>query len=269
MYYCRIVYNLMIDIYTRIRMAYDLDKHQGSLKRRTGFGSRFGRSQRGGQVVEEFKFNEQKAVSLRHKITEDIRKAIFRGKLKPGSRLREIEMSRQMGVSRGPIREAMRMLEQEGLLYSQPYKETMVAEITGEEVSEVLIPIRLTIELFTIRKALPLLNEQHIGRLQAIIADMKEGAARKDVFTMADCDLAFHEYLVNMAEMSHMSGIWTSIYNRIRLHFITQASAYEDLNVLCTEHEKLLRTIVEGHPDAIAEALTAHIHAVNFGIMQG
>lgn len=219
--------------------------------------------------MNDFKFNEQKAVSLRHKITDDIRKAIFRGKLKPGSRLREIEMSKQMGVSRGPIREAMRMLEQEGLLFSQPYKETMVAEITGEEVSEVLIPIRLTIELFTIRKALPRLNEDHLDSLRAIVADMKEGAARKDIYKMADCDLAFHEYLVNLSEMSHMIGIWTSIYNRIRLHFITQADAYEDLNDLYRAHEKLLQTIIEGSPEKIAQALTSHIQDVNFGILQG
>lgn len=86
---------------------------------------------------------------------------------------------------------------------------------------------------------------------------------------MADCDLAFHEYLVNLSEMSHMIGIWTSIYNRIRLHFITQADAYEDLNDLYRAHEKLLQTIIEGSPEKIAQALTSHIQDVNFGILQG
>ncbi|WP_214627433.1 GntR family transcriptional regulator [Paenibacillus agaridevorans] len=218
--------------------------------------------------MEDFTFNEQKDVSLRHKITDDIRKAIFRGRLKPGSRLREIEMSRQMGVSRGPIREAMRMLEQEGLLYSLPYKETMVAEITGEEVAEVLIPLRLTIELYTVRKALAFMNDEHIGRLRAIIDDMRDGAAKQDATALADCDLAFHEYLVTLSGMGNMIGIWKSIYNRIRLHFITQANAYEDLNVLCQEHENLLGVITDGDQAQIAEALTAHIHAVNFGIMK-
>jgi DNA-binding GntR family transcriptional regulator len=85
---------------------------------------------------------------------------------------------------------------------------------------------------------------------------------------MAECDLAFHEYLVNASEMSNMIGIWASIYNRIRLHFITQVSAYEDLNILCQEHEDLLNTIIEGDPDKISEALTVHIQAVNFGIMK-
>ena len=63
--------------------------------------------------MDNFQFAEQKTTSLRHKITDDIRKAIFKGYLKPGSRLREVEISKQMGVSRGPIREAMRMIVQE------------------------------------------------------------------------------------------------------------------------------------------------------------
>ncbi|WP_127585448.1 GntR family transcriptional regulator [Paenibacillus koleovorans] len=212
--------------------------------------------------MEGFRFDEQKATSLRHKITEDIRRAILQGSLKPGSRLREVELSKQMGVSRGPIREAIRMLEQEGLLYSHPYKETVVAEISGEEVTEVLIPIRLTIERFTIRKALPLLNEEHHERLRAIIADMREGARLHDYVRLADSDLAFHEYLVRLAGMDNMTGIWSSIYNRIRLFFISQARAYEDLEDLCREHESLLQAIVEGDADQVAEALTAHIRNV-------
>lgn len=217
--------------------------------------------------MSHFRFNEQKAFSLRHKITDDIREAIFQGNLKPGSRLRETEMSQQMGVSRGPVREAMRMLEQEGLLYSQPYKETMVAEITREEVEEVLIPLRLTIEQYTIRKALPFLDRNHEGQLRAIISDMRIGAELSDKVKIANCDLAFHEYFVNLSGMRNMMGIWSSIYNRIRLHFITQADTYDNLHDLCSEHEQLLDTILEGDPAKIATALTAHIHAVNFGIM--
>ncbi len=207
----------------------------------------------------EFRFDEQKATSLRHKITDNIRNAIFQGKLKPGDRLREADISEQMGVSRGPIREAIRMLEQEGLLYSQPYKETMVVNIMDEEVFQVLIPIRLTIEQFAIRKALVHMNEAHFQHLRSIIAEMKEGARQQNLFKIVDCDLAFHEYLVNLSQVSNLMGIWTSIFNRIRLHFIVQGQMYEDLNVLCEEHEKLLQTIVDGDPEKISEDLVTHI----------
>ncbi|BBH20563.1 GntR family transcriptional regulator [Paenibacillus baekrokdamisoli] len=209
--------------------------------------------------MSEFRFEEQKNTSLRHKITDDIRKAIFQGKLKPGDRLREVEMAKQMGVSRGPIREAIRMLEQEGVINSQPYKDTMVADISVEEVEEVLLPIRLTLEIFAIRKALPNLTEQHLNNLTAIIGNMKQAADEKDLYKLVDCDLAFHEYWVTLSNVPNLLGIWTSIFNRIRLYFIVQGQTYSDLNPLWESHELLLQTIQKGNLVEINSLLTEHI----------
>lgn len=217
--------------------------------------------------MENFTFEEQKNTSLRHKITDDIRKAIFSGHLLPGTRLREVEMSKQMGVSRGPIREAMRMLEQEGLLISQPYKETMVSDISREEVVHVLIPIRLTLEQFAVKKALDLLDDSHYAKLQSIIDKMREAANRQDIAQIADYDLQFHAYLVELSGMSNIISIWNSIYNRIRLHFITQARTYDDLIKLCQEHETLLEAIKLGNENDICAALTEHIQIVNWDFL--
>lgn len=215
-----------------------------------------------------FKFDEQKTTSLRHKITEDIRKAILQGKLKPGDRLREVEISKQMGVSRGPVREAMRMLEQEGLLYSHPYKETMVAEISGEEVLEVLIPIRLTIEQFALRKGLPHIQQDDIERLSGFVDEMKEGARQKNLARIVECDLAFHEHLVGIAKMNNLMTIWTSIYNQMRLHFIMQGQSYEDYNELWKDHKKLLQVVKEGDMEQIAQELKQHIYDTNLPFLK-
>ena len=209
--------------------------------------------------MSEFRFDEQKNTSLRHKITDEIRKAVFQGKLKPGDRLREVEVAKQMGVSRGPIREAIRMLEQEGVLVSQPYKDTMVAEISREEVVEVLLPIRLTLEMFAIRKALPNLDEHHRDNLSSIIEDMRKAAAENDLYKVVDCDLAFHEYWLTLSDVPNMLGIWTSIYNRIRLHFIVEGQAYDNLAPLVDSHTLLLQTIMEGDLAQINELLAKHI----------
>lgn len=209
--------------------------------------------------MSQFRFQEQKATSLRHKITEDIRKAIFQGKLNPGDRLREVEISKQMGVSRGPVREAIRMLEQEGLLVSLPYKETTVADISGEEVRNVLNPIRLIIETYAIRKALPNIGEHELERMASFVADMKEGALQQNLDKIVDSDLAFHEYVLSLADMPGLLSTWTSIYNRIHLHFMIQGKAYKDLNDLWKEHDTLLRAIREGDPEKIEQAWAEHI----------
>jgi DNA-binding GntR family transcriptional regulator len=209
--------------------------------------------------MSQFRFDEQKATSLRHKITEDIRRAIFQGKLNPGDRLREVEISKQMGVSRGPVREAIRMLEQEGLLVSLPYKETTVAEISGEEVRDVLNPIRLIIETYAIRKALPNIGERELERLASFVSDMKDGAEQSNLDKIVETDLAFHEYVLGLADMPGLLSTWTSIYNRIHLHFMIQGKAYEDLNDLWREHDKLLQAIRQGDPDTIEQAWAEHI----------
>lgn len=216
--------------------------------------------------MDRFEFEEQKATSLRHVVTNNIRRAIFDGKLKPGSRLRELDISRQMGVSRGPIREAMRVLEQEGLLYSHPYKETTVAEVTEEEALEVLIPIRLVIEQFAIRKIIAELDDSHFKRLRSIVAEMREGVKQQNFSKVVDCDLAFHEYLVSLCDSSNLMGIWISIYNRIRLVISTQGQSYEDLNVLCEDHERLIQALETKNLSHVSRLLHEHIHDGSFGV---
>lgn len=177
-------------------------------------------------------------------------------------------MAKQMGISRGPIREAMRTLEQEGILNSQPYKETMVAEISAEEVLEILIPIRLTTELFAIRKALPNIDAEKIEKLASIIAEMKEAGTQKNLYKIVDCDLLFHEYLVSLSDMPNLIGTWSSIFNRIRLHFIMQGQTYNELSILWKTHEKLLEKIKEGDLAAISAELTSHIKDSDIGFLQ-
>ncbi|TMV49967.1 GntR family transcriptional regulator [Paenibacillus mesophilus] len=215
--------------------------------------------------MSQFRFEEQKATSLRHKITDDIRRAILQGKLNPAARLREAEISMQMGVSRGPVREAIRMLEQEGLLVSLPYKGATVAVISCEEVRDVLNPIRLIIETYAIRRALPNIGEFEMERLASFVSDMKEGAAQHNLNRIIESDLAFHECVISLARAPGLLGTWTSNYNRIHLHLTTQGQAYEDLNDLWKEHDKLLQSIREGDPEEISAAWAEHIETYKSG----
>ena len=93
--------------------------------------------------------------SMRQRATDVLRAAIINGRLVPGDRLKEAELSEQLGISRAPVREALRQLEHEGLVVSLPYRATEVLGISQEEIAEVLVPIRLTLETFAFRRALP------------------------------------------------------------------------------------------------------------------
>ncbi|HZG57046.1 GntR family transcriptional regulator [Paenibacillus sp.] len=210
-----------------------------------------------------YRFSEQKAVSLRHRIAEDIRRAIIEGKLKPGDRLLEVEMSKQMGVSRGPIREALRVLEQEGLIHSQPFKETVVAEFSTEEVVNVLIPIRLTVETYAMRKALPTFGEEDFAFLSQCLDSMRANGEAGDVVGLVESDLAFHEYIVVKSNVPNLMNIWSSIFTRIRLHFYMQDQNFEDISTVWAQHQPLLDTMRTGDVERACHELSRHIFDTN------
>src|SRR5690348_8727350 len=100
---------------------------------------------------------------------EELRKSIQDGRMRPGERLLEAELANEFNVSRGCVREALRGLEREGLVVSLPYRETRVATTTEEEVVEVLLPIRVVIEIFVARKLVGRLPQQQIVILEQVI----------------------------------------------------------------------------------------------------
>ncbi|WP_274365587.1 GntR family transcriptional regulator [Paenibacillus thermotolerans] len=213
--------------------------------------------------MSSFRFTEQKAVSLRHRIADDIRRAVYEGKLKPGDRLLELEMSKQMGVSRGPIREAFRVLEQEGLLHSHPFKGTVVAEFTTEEVVNILIPIRLTVETYAMRKALTTFTEDDFVFLEQCKENMRVSGEKNDVPKLVANDLAFHEYIVTQSQVPNLMNIWSSIITRIRLHFYMQDQHFEDITMVWRQHQSLIDTMRTGDVELACTELGRHIHDNN------
>jgi DNA-binding GntR family transcriptional regulator len=217
--------------------------------------------------MESFRFNEQKSVSLRHRIADDIRKAILEGNLKPGDRLIEQEMSKQMGVSRGPIREAFRVLELEGLIISQPFKETVVAEFSAEEVVEVLIPIRLTVESYAMRKALPLFTLDDFNYLEECVDSMRINGRDDNILKLVESDLAFHEYIVTKSDNANLISIWKSIFYRIRLHFLIQDHLYEDRTTVWMQHKLLVDTMRTANVELSCSQLVRHISDANLAAL--
>ncbi|MCK1992934.1 GntR family transcriptional regulator [Peribacillus muralis] len=198
-------------------------------------------------------------LSLKHRISEEIRKAIFEGRLLPGEKITESQLSKELGVSRAPIREAIQLLEMEGILDSTPYKETKVSNISKEEVIELLIPIRMQIESYALKKSLPIWTEEHFNEFQSILDEMKKGAQYRDFYVLVDADIRFHEQIIKYANMEGITKIWESIVNRIRLHFIVQGKEYEDFQEIVDEHQVLFDCFLSRNISIALEGLNEHI----------
>ncbi|WP_256756862.1 GntR family transcriptional regulator [Cohnella sp. WQ 127256] len=209
--------------------------------------------------MDTFHFKSQENLSLRQRVMNDIRNAIIQGHLKPGDKLKELEISQQMSISRGPIREALRDLEALGLIVSSPYRETTVAEVRKEEVVDLLIPIRLQLELFALKYNLAKRDEVFFGNLSSIVERMKVSATNGDLFALVEEDIQFHEHILSLDNSSYIMQIWSGIVNRLRMHFIKNTSKFTDLHKVVEDHEALLNALQNDSAEKIEALWTRHI----------
>lgn len=205
----------------------------------------------------EFTFKQQSNVSLREKVTHDLREAILNGHIQPGQRIKEMEIAEQMGISRGPVREAIRHLEREGLLISYPYKETVVADLNVDEVQQILLPIRYHIETYVLRRYASQFDEAFFVRLQSVIDRMNEALANGNRSVLVDLDIEFHETIIGLAVERTVLITWRSIVNQIRLHFSKNLRFQYDL--IASDHQALLDSFRTRDPETIHAAMQRHL----------
>lgn len=206
-----------------------------------------------------FHFKKNKHLSLREHVYQEIRDAIIRGHLEPGSRLRETEIANQMGVSRGPIREAIRILEQEGLVITHPHRETVVVDILENEIKNILVPTRRHFELYSIQLISNVFNEEDYNHLARIVQEMQEAADQDDLDQLSELDVRFHNYIVERCLSPGMYRIWNSIAGKLQSRILILGYKHETLQMVVDEHRELFELIQQGDLNRIEEHLNKHI----------
>ncbi len=198
------------------------------------------------------------SISQRENVAHAIREAIISGDLPPGTQLKQNEVSAKFACSPGPVREAMRDLESEGLLQHFPNRGVFVSRITNREFLEMLAPTRLVLERFALRDATEKFTPIIVADLEKQIEIMKEGAKRKDTKAVHDADILFHSMTMEVAATSQTLQLWKSVMSRIRLEFY-RAGPSPTLASQAVHHKKLLNTLLSGDKKAIDLELERHI----------
>jgi len=198
----------------------------------------------------------------RQRVIEALREAIVGGRLEPGDRLIEKRLSTDLETSRGPVREALRQLEHEGLVLSVPYRGAVVLGVSEEEVREVLIPIRLTLERFSFAKALEIMTESDFAELGKQVWRMEQAVGRGDLHRIVEADLAFHDLVLAHSGQPHALQLWRSVAPRIRAYFLRYGKL-RDLEVIVEEHRQLLAALQTRDPAVVLPVLEEHIAIEN------
>ncbi len=188
-------------------------------------------------------------------IADKLRQAIAHGELPPGTQLGEAELARKLGVSRGPLREGMQRLTQEGLLISIRNRGLFVIDMTADEVRDMYLG-REAIERAATRRVL---QDDHVGAGDALLTIVEQMAAATDPGDISDADMNFHECLVERARSPRLSRMHQTylVETRMCVHALTQTYAEPSLRVV--EHHALASAIRAGDVQLADKLLIAHM----------
>ena len=145
----------------------------------------------------QFQANMDEFLPLRDVVFNTLRKAILTGELKPGERLLEIHLANQLGVSRTPIREAIRKLELEGLVIMMPRRGAEVAQITEKSLRDVL-EVRRALDALCAELACERITEEEKQQLKAACDEFEKATATSDATIIAAADVALHDIITGL-----------------------------------------------------------------------
>jgi len=197
--------------------------------------------------------------TLVHQVIDALVAGASEGLILPGDRIIEAELAEQLGVSRVPVREALRVLESQGIVINEPYKGIRLTPVTPERIDQ-LIEVRVALETTAATRAIRLkLNDgPHLEELDSIVHDMEVMAARNDVFGFATADTQFHRTLCSHAGNAVLSDMWEMLARQMTIIFGLSALGKSMLAVV-EEHWELIRVFRSGKVADMARAISEHI----------
>jgi DNA-binding GntR family transcriptional regulator len=198
--------------------------------------------------------------ALSDDVASRLRAAILSGAFAPGERLREEALARALGVSRGPVREALAELERQGLVVINRNRGAVVAQLSRDDLEE-LYTLRLVIEELAIRRAAEFSDPQSNTAMQERIDEMQialeRGITEQEA---AELDLEFHDLIYEAAKHRRLKDTWVTMRAQIHILLLNRNVADVDFReMLVGGHQDLLDGIVDSDPDRSAGILREHL----------
>lgn len=195
---------------------------------------------------------------LRDVVFNTLRQAILTGELKPGERLMEIHLANKLGVSRTPIREAIRKLELEGLVTMIPRRGAEVAQITEKSMNDVL-EVRRAMDALCVELACDRITPEELEQLKEACDAFEAAVKTRDVKKIAQADVALHDIILratgNQRLIQLVNNLSEQMY-RYRFEYIKDSSQHERL---VEEHRVIYQSIVQKDKETASQAAKTHI----------
>ncbi len=204
---------------------------------------------------------------LRDIVSNTLREGILTGELKPGERLMEIPLAKKLDVSRTPIREAIRILELEGLVTMVPRRGAEVARISEDDIRDVL-EVRRSLDSLATRLACERITEDEKEALRAAEKEFEESTLTKDATTIAQADVKFHDIILLASRnkrLTQMVNNLADLIYRYRYEYIKDDTSHDRL---IREHRAIQEYIFNGDSVQAMEMMETHIENQEKGIIK-
>lgn len=209
-------------------------------------------------MTDDLTLNMNAYLPLRDVVFNTLREAILKGDLKPGERLMELQLAAKLGVSRTPIREAIRMLEQEGLAVTMPRKGAEVAKMTLKDMEDVL-EIREALDELAVRIACEKITDEQMKRLTDA-KDLFETSTRSgDVKMIAEADVGFHDVIYEATGNPKLETLLNNLREQVYRYRVEYIKDPQNYPVLIREHEAILLALKERNVKKAENAMHEHV----------
>ena len=201
-----------------------------------------------------------RAPSLAEQVADAIVDGIAMGALQPGQRLIEVELAKQLQVSRVPVRESLKMLEAQGILETTPHRGARVAAFSETRIDQISAA-RVALERLAIRDAIVTYraNPARIGQLDAIIRRMESAADRLDWAAVSKADLAFHREICAASGNGVVTTLWETLARHVMIVFGREIRDERDAARLGPQHRRLRDMLLGASLDELDAEVERHI----------
>lgn len=204
---------------------------------------------------------------LRDLVFEQLREAILVGLLRPGERLMEIQLAEQMGVSRTPVREALRKLELEGLVVMVPRKGAYVADLSVKDIAEVF-EIRAALEGLAASLAALRATQEELDQLERHLHQIAECLATGRIQEGIQADVAFHDALFSAARNGRLKQLGANLREQVMRFRVRTMSQPARMRVAIEEHRAIVEAIAARDPELARQRAEEHIESAENSLME-
>ena len=217
-------------------------------------------------MSEDLKLNMNAYLPLRDVVFQTLREAILKGELKPGERLMELQLASKLGVSRTPIREAIRMLELEGLAVTIPRKGAEVARMTEKDMEDVL-QIREALDELAVQIACDKMTEKQLVNLTLAMKNFENSIQTGNLKKVVQTDVEFHDVIYQATDNPKLVNILSNLSEQIYRYRVEYLKEKENYPMLVKEHEEIVTALKDRNKQLAAE-MTKRLGCDGFNIVQ-